>query len=165
MPEDKMSTLGPHFKPPPPLPPPVRPSAGFAEGRGAGQRSGGNGRTRRREEEGRETPSAGEFSGFLYKQGQYLRQWKRRFFVLDSVRHQLQYYESEDRTTYRGFIALDNVKSVKQTELRRSSATPVKKLPDHAYIIEVETDRPHRFAAEDAGQANAWCEQLQASIS
>lgn len=58
---------------------------------------------------------------------------------------QLQYYESEDRTTYRGFIALDNVKSVKQTELRRSSSTPVKKLPEHAYIIEV---RPRKVPGD-----------------
>ncbi len=56
------------------------------------------------------------YEGYLYKQGAYMKAWKRRFFVLDSTKHELRQYESNRDVTCKAIIDLKDLEDVQLTE-------------------------------------------------
>lgn len=100
--------------------------------------------------------------GYLHKRGALLKAWKQRWFVLDSVKHQLRYYDSMDDPNCKGFVDLADVVSVAS-----SSAVPqgAPKKFDEKTLFEVRTQRrTYNFSANDAASAQEWIEKIQACL-
>ena len=100
-------------------------------------------------------------SGYLYKRGALLKAWKQRWFVLDSIKHQLRYYDASDDSGCKGLIDLAEVVSVVA-----SGAVPgAPKKVDERTLFEVRTQRrTYNFCANDAASAQEWIEKIQACL-
>ncbi|BFZ05320.1 hypothetical protein BsWGS_08359 [Bradybaena similaris] len=99
--------------------------------------------------------------GYLYKQGQLFRQWKQRWFVLDSMKHQLRYYETRDDPNCKGFIDLSEVESV---TLVKTVPGALKRADENSFIEIRTVRRVYNFMASDSKSAIDWVDKLQGCI-
>ncbi|KAM3965988.1 LOW QUALITY PROTEIN: SET domain binding factor [Aphomia sociella] len=99
--------------------------------------------------------------GHLYKRGALLKGWKQRWFVLDSIKHQLRYYDAMEDSHCKGFIDLGEVITVMQAP---PAPGPPKKCDDRSFFDLRTSRRTYNFCASDANAAQEWIEKLQACL-
>jgi len=93
------------------------------------------------------------YAGYLNKRGALLKSWKQSWFVLDSIKHQLRYYELKDSGYLKGFIDLAEVVSVSlQSSIENN-------------MFELKTfRRSYSFMAPDSHAAKDWVDKIHACL-
>ncbi|XP_060586000.1 myotubularin-related protein 5-like, partial [Ruditapes philippinarum] len=103
--------------------------------------------------------------GYLYKKGALLKGWKQRWFVLDSMKHQLRWYDSTEDTAMKGFIDLSEVESVKAMGGGGKHIQGAPKKGDEGGFFEMKTTRRlYHFLAPDFKTAQEWIDKIQSCI-
>ncbi|CAB3984119.1 Myotubularin-related 13 [Paramuricea clavata] len=92
--------------------------------------------------------------GYLWKRGALFKQWKPRYFVLDTERHQLRYYDAEGDIHCQGVVNLSEIISC---ELTQQSASNEKQV-----YFDLRTDkRSYNLYASSEEEAKEWINRLQ----
>ncbi|CAH1786112.1 unnamed protein product [Owenia fusiformis] len=100
--------------------------------------------------------------GYLFKRGALFGGWKQRWFVLDSMKHQLRQYETSEDSNCKGFIDFSDVTSV--TALKKVEGAP--KRSDENAFFEMRTNkRIYHFLAPDSQAAQDWIDKIQSCIT
>ncbi|XP_042205463.1 myotubularin-related protein 13-like isoform X3 [Homarus americanus] len=99
--------------------------------------------------------------GYLWKRGSLLKNWKQRWFVLDSVKHQLRYYDSMEDSHFKGIIELSDVVAVIPSVPTQGAP---KKVDDRAFFDLQTKRRLYNFCASDGQAAQEWIEKIQSCL-
>ncbi|KAK8735252.1 hypothetical protein OTU49_005586 [Cherax quadricarinatus] len=99
--------------------------------------------------------------GYLWKRGSLLKNWKQRWFVLDSVKHQLRYYDSMEDSHFKGIIELSDVVAVIPSGPTQGAP---KKVDDRAFFDLQTKRRLYNFCASDGQAAQEWIEKIQSCL-
>lgn len=97
--------------------------------------------------------------GYLYKQANFrIKGWKQRWFVLDSTKHQLRYYDTREDFQCRDHIDLSEV-----TRVVESSAAPgaPKKSEDRCFFELQTVKRTYVLCADSRPAALDWIAKIQ----
>ncbi|CAK8676970.1 unnamed protein product [Clavelina lepadiformis] len=101
------------------------------------------------------------YEGSLWKQGAYMKQWKLRFFVLDTTKHELRQYENRGDITCKSIIDLKDLESV---EILDSISGAPKGTKEKSYLQVKTSKRFYHFIADDQEAAREWMDNLQAAL-
>lgn len=97
--------------------------------------------------------------GRLYKKGHLLRQWKSRWFVLDTQRNQLRYYDGEHDQHLQGFVDLGEMIAVQALSTVPPGAP---RGSQKGTFFELRTTkRIYNLMCDTCDEAQAWVEKLQ----
>lgn len=100
-------------------------------------------------------------TGWLYKQGQKVKNWKKRWFVLKD--NKLTYYSGKNEKTPKGSIALS---LAVPKDGAHEAGTSIKGLSDHTYTYTFEivvTGRVYYIAATSEMETKEWISAIRAS--
>merc|ERR1712228_496125 len=90
-------------------------------------------------------------SGWLTKEGQVVKSWKRRFFVLTDTKL-LRYFEDEQQTKFKGAINVQSISSIKEGDAVE---------PYWNFMIHLQTpDRLYLLNADSEAKRQEWLNML-----
>ncbi|XP_071831490.1 myotubularin-related protein 13-like isoform X8 [Apostichopus japonicus] len=104
-------------------------------------------------------PDTISHQGYLSKRGARLKGWKQRWFVLDSQKHQLRYYETENDSQMKGYIDLKEVESVQTVFILPGNSKEM-----GAFDMKT-TKRVYNFAADTKSASEEWMSKIQDCLS
>ena len=116
--------------------------------------------------------------GYLYKRGALLKAWKLRWFQLDTIKHQLVYYDSKEDQFVRAAIDLGEIRNVTQPASlppgapKKADERSVKRISCCIFIIiiprcffDVHTSkRTYSLCAETRQESIDWQEKIQSCL-
>lgn len=103
------------------------------------------------------------YQGYLFKQANFkIKGWKQRWFVLDSTKHQLRYYDTREDFHCKGYIDLAEVTRITDGS---SSAPGAPKKTEDRCLFELQTlKRNYCFCADSKGSAQEWVAKIQSCL-
>merc|ERR1712111_208171 len=100
------------------------------------------------------------YQGYLFKQANFkIKGWKQRWFVLDSTKHQMRYYDTREDFHCKGEIDLSEVTRI--TEGNNTTPGAPRK-SEYKCFFELQTlKRNYCFCAETRQAAHEWVSKIQ----
>ena len=97
---------------------------------------------------------------FLFLKANFkIKGWKQRWFVLDSTKHQLRYYDTREDFHCKGHIDLAEVTKI--TEGNNTTPGAPKKSEDKCFFELQTIKRNYCFCAETRQAAHEWVSKIQ----
>jgi len=98
--------------------------------------------------------------GYLLKRGNFVKNWKRRWFILDTTEQRLYYYRSPEDATHVNFIAFEDMKEVGAY----SKNTLDGKRDERCFYVDTWY-RTYFFLANDEEDMQEWVQKMSAVLS